>query len=99
MTETCKGESAVDFVAVDDTGTFVGWSFVWRLDQPENVFGLVVADSMHGRGLGRKLSEVVLAEMDSPPRPGRAPDRGHGQRARHPPVPEPGFHRNRLVRR
>jgi ribosomal protein S18 acetylase RimI-like enzyme len=65
VTETCKGESAVDFVAVDDTGTFVGWSFVWKLDQPENVFGLVVADSMHGRGLGRKLSEVVLAEMDS----------------------------------
>jgi ribosomal protein S18 acetylase RimI-like enzyme len=65
VVETGKGENAVDFVAVDDSGTFVGWSFVWKLDQPENVFGLVVADAMHGRGLGRKLSEVVLAEMDS----------------------------------
>ncbi len=65
VNETCKGQSAVDFVAVGPNGTFVGWSFVWRLDQPENVFGLVVADSMQGRGLGRKLSEVVLAEMDA----------------------------------
>jgi len=65
VAETCKGQTAVDFVAVDAPGTFVGWSFVWNLDQAENVFGLVVADSMHGRGLGRKLSEVVLAEMDA----------------------------------
>lgn len=65
VNETCKGEAAVDFVAVEANGTFAGWSFVWRLDQPENVFGLVVADAFQGRGLGRKLSEVVLAEMDA----------------------------------
>ncbi len=61
---TCKGDRAVDIVAVDEGGTFLGWSFVWRLDQAENVFGLVVGDAVQGRGLGRKLSEVVLAEMD-----------------------------------
>jgi len=48
VAETCRGQNAVDFVAVDASGTFVGWSFVWRLDQPENVFGLVVAPSQGG---------------------------------------------------
>lgn len=43
---------------------FVGWCFVWRLDQEENVFGLLVSDDMQGRGLGRRLSQAVLAETD-----------------------------------
>jgi ribosomal protein S18 acetylase RimI-like enzyme len=59
------GKTTVDLVAVDSEGNFVGWCFVWWLDKPENVFGLLVADRMQGRGLGRKLSELVLAEMDS----------------------------------
>jgi ribosomal protein S18 acetylase RimI-like enzyme len=65
VAEACEGKTTVDLVAVDADGAIVGWSFVWWLDRDENVFGLVVADHMQGRGLGRRLSEAVLAEMDA----------------------------------
>ena len=64
VAEACEGRTTIDIVAVDANGAFVGWSFVWRLDQPENVFGLLVADQMQGRGLGRLLSTTVLAAVD-----------------------------------
>jgi ribosomal protein S18 acetylase RimI-like enzyme len=72
----CAGQTTIDLVAVDPQGApevpfrsevlfrFVGWCFVWRLEQEENVFGLLVADQMQGRGLGRRLSQAVLAETD-----------------------------------
>jgi ribosomal protein S18 acetylase RimI-like enzyme len=65
VAEACEGRTTIDIVAVDADGLFVGWSFVWWLDREENVFGLVVADHMQGRGLGRRLASMVLAETDS----------------------------------
>lgn len=65
VAEAVAGRTTIDLVAVDPGGSFVGWCFVWWLDRDENVFGLVVADAMRGRGLGRRLAEVVLAEMDA----------------------------------
>lgn len=65
VAEACDERTTLDLVAVDVGGAIVGWCFVWWLDREENVFGLVVADHMQGRGLGRQLSEAVLAEMDA----------------------------------
>jgi ribosomal protein S18 acetylase RimI-like enzyme len=64
VAETGAGGENIDFVAVDAESAFVGWSFVWRLDQEDNVFGLLVADHMQGRGLGRKLAAAALTETD-----------------------------------
>jgi GNAT superfamily N-acetyltransferase len=66
----CAGQTTIDLIAVDPQGAsevlfcFVGWCFVWQLDQEENIFGLLVADHLQGRGLGRRLSQAVLAETD-----------------------------------
>lgn len=65
VAEASVGRTTIDLVAVDPDGKFVGWCFVWWLDKEENVFGLLVSDAIQGRGLGRKLSESVLAEMDA----------------------------------
>lgn len=52
-----------DLVAVNDCG-IVGWGFVWDLAKPEPMFGLGVADALHGRGIGPELTRRVLAECD-----------------------------------
>jgi ribosomal protein S18 acetylase RimI-like enzyme len=48
-----------DLVAVRD-GAVIGWSFIWKLDEPEPVFGLAVADACHGTGLGTRLMTAVI---------------------------------------
>lgn len=48
-----------DLVAVAD-GRIIGWSFLWKLDTDEPVFGLAVADAYHGQGLGTALMTRVM---------------------------------------
>jgi ribosomal protein S18 acetylase RimI-like enzyme len=53
-----------DVVAGDGTD-LVGWGFVWKLTEPEPMFGLVVADAWQGRGWGRRLATAALAGADA----------------------------------
>ncbi|HOU12832.1 MAG TPA: GNAT family N-acetyltransferase [Anaerolineae bacterium] len=48
-----------DVVAVAD-GRIIGWSFLWKLDTDEPVFGLAVADAFHGQGIGTALMTRVM---------------------------------------
>lgn len=53
-----------DLVAIDDgarqTGSIIGWSFLWNLDTDEPMFGLAVADAFHRQGLGAMLMARVM---------------------------------------
>lgn len=62
----CDANSAgtkFDLVACSASG-IVGWGFVWDLQKHEPMFGLAVADALHGRGIGRELTRRVLAHCD-----------------------------------
>lgn len=48
-----------DLVAVQN-GCIVGWSFLWNLDTDEPLFGLAVADALHGQGIGTVLLTRVM---------------------------------------
>jgi len=54
-------DTQYDLVASLD-GMIVGWAFLWRRDgcAVEATLGLGVSDQWQGRGLGRRLLEVVL---------------------------------------
>ncbi len=49
-----------DLVAWDG-GCIVGWSFLWNWNVEAPTFGLGVADTHHGQGLGGRLMDAVLA--------------------------------------
>ena len=57
------GGTKFDLVALDGDG-IVGWSFAWRLDSAEPTFGVCVAERQRRRGLGGRLMDAVLAEID-----------------------------------
>lgn len=42
-------------------GVIVGWCFLWKLDSPEPVFGLSVADAWQGRGIGKSLAQRIMS--------------------------------------
>lgn len=50
-----------DLVAVHEN-VIIGWSFIWKLDSDEPVFGLGVADACHGQGIGSALMDRVMEE-------------------------------------
>ncbi|MDD5706923.1 MAG: GNAT family N-acetyltransferase [Kiritimatiellae bacterium] len=41
-------------------GVIVGWCFLWKLDSPEALFGLAVADACRGQGIGSALARQVM---------------------------------------
>ncbi|MBE3069719.1 MAG: GNAT family N-acetyltransferase [Planctomycetes bacterium] len=53
-----------DVVAGDGTH-LAGWGFVWKLLEPEPLFGLLVADAWQNQGLGRKVAMAALAGADA----------------------------------
>lgn len=42
-------------------GVIVGWCFLWNLDSPEPLFGLAVADTCQGQGIGTALARHVMS--------------------------------------
>ena len=49
-----------DVIALRDD-RIVGWAFLWGVRTSSPKFGLVVADAVQGRGLGRRLMNGVLS--------------------------------------
>ena len=48
-----------DLVAVHGT-QIVGWSFLWKLESEKPTFGLGIADTYQGKGLGSALMDGVM---------------------------------------
>lgn len=61
---TASPPRGLDLVATEGMH-LVGWGFVWNLAEAQPLFGLLVADNHQGRGLGRRLTEAVLAGTDA----------------------------------
>ncbi|MFT4067304.1 GNAT family N-acetyltransferase [Paraburkholderia sp.] len=58
-------EAGTGFVAEDD-GTVIGTALCWKFGEDRGTLGLViVAPDEQGRGIGRKLMELVLEELGS----------------------------------
>jgi RimJ/RimL family protein N-acetyltransferase len=55
----------VAFAAEDAEGVVVGHVFISDLAGEKPTFGIGLATRAHGRGLGRRLAETVLAEADA----------------------------------
>ena len=60
LLETVSGKH-ISF-GLEDNGEIVGHAFLMHIDEKHPVFGIGLAELYHGRGLGRKLMEKVLAE-------------------------------------
>src|SRR5688500_15704805 len=54
--------SAIDFVLRDrDSGEFVGWTSMWRTDEPDTWrIGLWIAEGQQDRGLGTEAASAVI---------------------------------------
>ncbi|MBN2308605.1 MAG: GNAT family N-acetyltransferase [Candidatus Hydrogenedentes bacterium] len=52
-------ETKYDLVATEG-GRVVGWAFLWEMDCGMPTFGLAVADSHRGQGLGSRLMDAVI---------------------------------------
>lgn len=50
---------------IDDTGKIVGHGFVLFADTDKPVFGIGLNETIHGKGLGRQLTEIVLRKADA----------------------------------
>jgi len=48
-----------DLVAITDE-RIIGWSWLWKLDTDEPLFGLAVVDAFHGQGIGTMLMTRVM---------------------------------------
>jgi ribosomal protein S18 acetylase RimI-like enzyme len=65
ITDNCSMPRRKFDVVASDGADLAGWGFVWKLTEPEPMFGLVVADAWHNQGLGRRLAVAALAGADA----------------------------------
>ena len=55
------GQDAI-FLARDGSGAVAAYLFLWYVDRPVALLGIGLADAYQGRGLGRQLLELLVAE-------------------------------------